>query len=355
MRNRTTISALVKLAVFTVTSAVVTATLVVIMGNFALGSTKSYSAIFANASQLQAGDDVRVAGVSVGQVDEVEITDRTRAKVVFSVADDLPLTTSSGAEVRYLNLVGNRYMALTRGSGDGATLPEGATIPQSRTKPALDLTVLFDGFKPLFTALDPREVNELSMNIVRTLQGEGGTIRSLLDHTASLTNHIADRDRLIGEVITNLNQTLDTVTSRRQQVVELVDQMQRWVSGLAEERKTIGAALGNIESLTTATADLLEQGRPYIKEDVKALRRILQTLARPENQALITELLHRLPEKLTDQARTGTYGSWYQYYLCDFNGTIILPDLPGNLDERLQPQLRDISFYSDEARCDSVG
>ncbi len=352
-RNSHTAGALVKLGIFTATSAVVSTVLVLIMGNFALGDTQTYSAVFANASQLQPGDDVRVAGVSVGQVDEVEIEDRTRARVTFSVADDLPLTTTSGAEIRYLNLVGNRYMAMTRGSG-GAPLEPGATIPMNRTKPALDLTVLFDGFKPLFAALSPRDVNQLSMNIVRTLQGEGGTIRSLLQHTASLTNHIADRDRLVGQVVTNLNRTLGTVTDRRRQVVDLVDQMQRWVSGLAAERRRIGAALVNIESLTTETAALLEKGRPYIEEDVKRLRQILEMLARPENQQLVTELLKRLPEKLTDQARTGTYGSWYQYYLCDFNGTIVLPELPGPLDERLQPQLRDIAFYSDEARCDSV-
>lgn len=352
-RNSHTLGALVKLGIFTATSAVVSTVLVLIMGNFALGDTQTYSAIFANASQLQPGDDVRVAGVSVGQVDDVEIEDRTRARVTFSVADDLPLTTTSGAEIRYLNLVGNRYMAMTRGSG-GAPLEPGSTIPMARTKPALDLTVLFDGFKPLFAALSPKDVNQLSMNIVRTLQGEGGTIRSLLQHTASLTNHIADRDRLVGDVVTNLNKTLGTVTDRRRQVVELVDQMQRWVSGLAAERKRLGAALVNIESLTTETAALLEKGRPYIKEDVKRLRQILEMLARPENQQLVTELLKRLPEKLTDQARTGTYGSWYQYYLCDFNGTIVLPELPGPLDERLQPQLRDIAFYSDEARCDSV-
>jgi phospholipid/cholesterol/gamma-HCH transport system substrate-binding protein len=353
-RNSVTISALVKLTVFTLTSAVVTTVLVLIMGNVALGETTTYHAVFANASQLQPGDDVRVAGVSVGQVDDVEISGRTQAEVTFSVADDVPLTTTSGAEIRYLNLVGNRYMALTRGSGDGPMLEEDATIPLARTKPALDLTVLFDGFKPLFAALSPDEVNQLSMNIVRTLQGESGTVQSLLAHTASLTNHIADRDRLVGQVITNLNETLGTVTDRRRRVVELIDQMQRWVSGLSSERRTIGAALGNIESLTTATADLLEQGRPYIKEDVHQLRILLDRLARPENQRLVNDLLRRLPEKLTDQARTGTYGSWYQYYLCDFNGSIILPDLQGNIDERLQPQLMDISFYSDEARCDSV-
>ena len=353
-RKSVTINALVKLTAFTLTSAVVTTVLVLIMGNVALGDTTTYHAVFANASQLQPGDDVRVAGVSVGQVDDVQISDRTQAEVTFSVTDDLPLTTSSGAEIRYLNLVGNRYMALTRGSGEGPELQEDATIPLARTKPALDLTVLFDGFKPLFAALSPDEVNQLSMNIVRTLQGESGTVQSLLAHTASLTNHIADRDQLVGEVITNLNKTLGTVTNRRRQLVELVDQMQRWVGGLSDERKTIGASLANIESLTTATANLLRQGRPYIKSDVHELRILLDRLARPENQRLINDLLKRLPEKLTDQARTGTYGSWYQYYLCDFNGSIILPDLPGHLDERLQPELMDISFYSKEARCDSV-
>jgi phospholipid/cholesterol/gamma-HCH transport system substrate-binding protein len=353
-RNRTFAAAAVKVAIFTLTSAVVTTTLVLIMGNFALGSTQSYGALFANASQLQEGDDVRVAGVSVGQVESVDIDDRTRARVTFSVADDLLLTSTSRAEIRYLNLVGNRYLALTRGSGGGTPLEEDATIPQTRTQPALDLTVLFDGFKPLFQALEPAQVNQLSMNIIRTLQGEGGTVRSLLEHTASLTNHVADRDELIGEVITNLNETLGTVTRRRRQVVELVDQMQRWVSGLAEERKTIGASLGSIESLTTATADLLRQGRPYIKKDVEHLRRVLDTLAEPRNQKFLDELLDRLPEKLTDQARTGTYGSWYQYYFCDFNGSIILPELPGDIDEQLQPQLMDVSFYSTAARCDSV-
>jgi phospholipid/cholesterol/gamma-HCH transport system substrate-binding protein len=354
LRNRVTAAALVKLSLFTLASAVVTTVLVMIMGSFALGDTTTYRAMFASASQLQPGDDVRIAGVSVGQVEEVEIADRTRALVTFSVSDGVPLTTTSGAEIRYLDLVGNRYLALTKGSGGGAGLPAGATIPPSRTSPALDLTVLFNGFKPLFAALSPGEVNTLSMNIVRTLQGEGGTVRSLLQHTAALTNHVANRDELVGDVVTNLNDTLDTVTDRRRRVVELVDQMQRWVSGLAAERRTIGASLDNIRSLTVATADLLKEGRPAIKEDVEQLRKVLDVLAQPRNQRLITDMLRRLPEKLTDQARTGTYGSWYQYYLCDFNGTIILPELPGRLDDRLQPQLMDLAFYSDEARCDSV-
>src|SRR3546814_20306036 len=72
-----------------------------------------------------------------------------------------------------------------------------STIPVANTEPALDLTTLFNGFKPLFTALDPDQVNELSMNLVQVLQGEGGTVASLLENTASLTGTMAGRDDLI--------------------------------------------------------------------------------------------------------------------------------------------------------------
>ena len=90
-------------------------------------------------------------------------------------------------------------------------LPSGGTIPVSRTKPALNLTELFNGFQPLFQALTPTEVNQLSMNIVKVLQGEGGTVGSLMSNTASLTNALADRDELIGRVIDNLSAMLKTV------------------------------------------------------------------------------------------------------------------------------------------------
>ena len=65
-------------------------------------------------------------------------------------------------------------------------------------------------------------------------------------------------------------------------------------------------------------ADLLTQGRPYLKADIAQLRRVMTILNKPNNQAALDEVLNRLPLMLQRQTRTGTYGSWYQYYLCDF-------------------------------------
>ena len=328
-RNSVTAAAAVKLGIFTVASVLVTGLLTVIMGNIGFGDTTKYSAIFSTASQLQPGDDVRVAGVSVGEVKDVEVHQRSRALVTFTARTDVPMTTESRAEVRFLNLVGDRYLALVQGDPGAERLEPEATIPIENTTPALNLTVLFNGFQPLFAALDPKQVNALSMNIVRTLQGEGGTIRSLLASTASLTNSLADRDQLIGEVIDNLSTMLGTVDDRHQQLSRLVIAMRDWTTDLSADRKAIGSSIGNLSSLTAELAALVEEGRPLLEEDVRQLRELAGRLSAPQNEKVLREMLDRLPESLTDQTRTGTYGSWYNYYLCDVKGSITLPRAQG--------------------------
>ncbi|AIY17327.1 MCE family protein [Pimelobacter simplex] len=353
-RNATTISAAIKLAVFTVVSVLVTGLLAVIMGNVGFGDRNQYQAIFANATMLEKGDDVRVAGVNVGEVKKVEHYRRTMAKVTFKVDAGVKLTSASLAKIRFLNLVGDRYMALEQGTGadDAKPLADGATIPADNTEPALDLTVLFDGFKPLFAALTPDQVNELSMNLVQVLQGEGGTVKSLLDHTASLTSALADRDQLIGDVITNLSQTLSTVNDRHQQLSTLIVELKDWMTDLAKDRDTIGSSLDNISELTVTVADLLRRGRPLVKEDIAALRALSKLLNKKENREDLAELLDRMPETMTDQTRTGTYGSWYQYYVCGVSARIRLP-LIANLPiiKEIQDYITKFQFRSTAPRC----
>ena len=377
-RNSVTIAAGVKLLIFTITSILVTGLLAAIMGNFGFGSSTEYKAVFSSASMLQKGDDVRVAGVSVGEVRKVEHYKRSMALVTFKVKSDVPLTTTSRAEIRFLNLVGDRYLALEAGTDAGEALPDGidegigaitadapttgtrlkagATIPVSQTTPSLDLTTLFNGFQPLFQALTPTQVNELSMNLVQVLQGEGGTVQELLANTASLTNSLADRDQLIGEVITNLSTTLDTVDQRHEELNTLVTQLQRWMSDLARDRDTIGSSLGNISDLTVVVADLLRQGRPLLKDDIVELKKLAKLLNKPQNQQQITELLDRLPESMTDQTRTGTYGSWYSYYVCGFSGQITLPGNLGNIPglQQVISGLGDLNFHSSAPRCNGA-
>jgi len=353
-RNAVTIKAGIKLGIFTVVSVLVTGLLAVIMGNIGLGDSREYSAIFANASDLQEGDDVRVAGVSVGEVTGVDHHERTMAKVTFQVEADIELTSASTAEIRFLNLIGDRYLALEEGGGGDAAeaLSDGGTIPVSNTSPSLDLTVLFNGFKPLFQALAPDQVNELSMNLVQVLQGEGGTVQGLLEHTASLTSTLAGRDQLIGDVVTNLSETLDTVNQRHEQLSTLVVELKDWMQDLAADRDTIGSSLGNISQLTVTVADLLRRGRPLLKKDIAALHDLAKLMNEPDQRADLVDLLNRMPEVMEDQTRTGTYGSWYQYYICGISARIRLP-LIGNVPivKTIQDYVEKIDIKSNAERC----
>jgi phospholipid/cholesterol/gamma-HCH transport system substrate-binding protein len=314
-------SPLIKFLVFAVVTALATTVLALTIANAQGGARAQYSATFTDASGLLPGDDVRIAGVVVGSVDAISIADRRFAKVDFSVdtAQVLPATVT--AAILYKNLIGQRFLSLAQGAGaTGSTLPEGATIPKERTTPPLNLTTLFNGFQPLFAALDPEQVNKLSMEIVQVLQGEGGTVESLLASTSSLTNTIADRDQVIGKVIDNLNAVLATVNARDQQLSDLVSSLQQLVSGLAQDREPIGNALSSIGDLTQVTAGLLDDARPPLKNDIAALGDLSDQL--DTAQPTLEHFLQFSPGKLNTISRAASYGSWFQFYLCGVSGSV---------------------------------
>jgi phospholipid/cholesterol/gamma-HCH transport system substrate-binding protein len=323
MNARASTAPLIKFSVFAVVTILATALLAATIVNIDFTPTVTYSAVFSDVTGLETGDDVRVAGVRVGQVQDIRIKDRTLAEVTFDVTRDRPLLTSTGAVIHYRNLVGQRYIALTEGAGDGSRLAPDSTIPLSRTQPALDLNALLDGFKPLFAALSPNDVNQLASELISTLQGEGGTVDSLLAHTASLTSTLANRDQLIGSVIDNLNTTLATVDKRSVHFSALLDQLQQLVSGLSADRTAIGDSLTSISNLAGATSGLLAQGRPALRSDIAGLSTLAGTLQR--NNPTVEGVLQRLPHKLNALTGTATYGSWFNYYLCGFDGRIVLP------------------------------
>ncbi|MGZ4475160.1 MAG: MCE family protein [Nocardioides sp.] len=320
--KRTTADA-VKLLIFILVTTLATSVLVVLIGNISFGATKDYKAVFSDATGVVKGDDVRIAGVKVGNVKSVEVVDRTRALVSFTVAADEQLTASTFAAIRYRNLVGQRYIALTQGVGAPSMLPAGATIPLQRTRPALDLTVLFNGFKPLFEALSPADVNKLAYEIITVFQGEGGTLQSLLAHTASVTTTLAGRDKVIGDLITNLNQVMVTVGRRDGELSDLLIKLRQFTSGLSQDRQAILGSLDSVSSLAVQTSDLVTGIRPGLTTDVKQLHTVAGTLDR--NKAEIDRALQVLPIKLTKVGRTAAYGSWFNFYLCNFQGRVKLP------------------------------
>jgi len=313
----------VKLVVFIVVTTLATSLLAVMIGNVTFGDTKEYKAVFSDATGVVKGDDVRIAGVKVGTVGGIDIYQRNSAIVTFDVDVDSQLTASTLAAIRYRNLVGQRYISLSQGVGSPSLLREGASIPVDRTAPALDLTVLFNGFKPLFEALSPDDVNQLAYEIITVFQGEGGTLESLLAHTASVTSTLASRDEIIGALIENLNEVMVTLGNRDAELSDLLIKLRTFVSGLSSDREAILGSLESISDLALETSGLVTGIRKPLAKDIKELGAVAGTLDR--NKAELDRALQVLPIKLDKIGRTAIYGSWFNFYLCNFKGQVRLP------------------------------
>ncbi|GAA1887556.1 MCE family protein [Lapillicoccus jejuensis] len=314
---------LLKSIAFVVVTVLATGVLAVVIANGSSGGGSSYVALFSDATSLNVGDDVRMAGVRIGTVTDVTIQDHRTARVGLSVEPDVRLARTVRAILRYRNLVGQRYVALDQGSGSPAdALPVGSTIGLDRTQPALDLTVLFNGFQPLFTALSPQDVNSLSYEIIQVFQGEGGSVQTLVSQTATFTQTLASKDQVIGQVIDNLNTVLTTVNARSEQLSAMLVTLQQLTSGLAADRAQIGSAISSIGSLTTSVGGLVQDSRAPLRSSIDGLGAVSGTLSTTPQ---LDQFLGTLPVKLDALGRTTSYGSWMNFYLCSVTGRIPVP------------------------------
>jgi phospholipid/cholesterol/gamma-HCH transport system substrate-binding protein len=238
--------------------------------------------------------------------------------VTFDADKSIALTGGTRAMVRYLNLVGDRYLELTDGPGSTTILPPGSQIPVDRTAGALDLDLLLGGLKPVIQGLNAQDVNALSQSLVQILQGQGGTLESLFAKTSSFSNALADNSEVIQQLIDNLNTTVDTLSKNGDKFSDTLDRLQKLVSGLSKDRNPIGDAIVSLNNGTASIADLLTNVRPPLAGTIDQLNRLAPLL--DDGKDLIGAHLAKLPEDYRKLARLGSYGAWYNYYLCGILG-----------------------------------
>ncbi|MCV7402156.1 virulence factor Mce family protein [Mycobacterium fragae] len=311
--------AAIRLGIVSLVLLLITASIVLVFGQMRFNRTNRYSAEFSNGSGLRNGQFVRASGVEIGKVKAVRLIDGGRRVAVdFDVDRSIPLYQSTTAQIRYLDLIGNRYVELGRGEGEGADriLPPGGLIPLSRTSPALDLDALIGGFKPLFRALDPEKVNTIASAIVTVFSGQGGTINDILDQTAQVTSKLAERDQAIGEVIKNLNTVLDTTVRHRKQFDDTVDNFEKLITGLSKHAEPLAAGTANISNAAGTVADLLADNRALLHKEIDYLQVLQQPLVDQRDQ--LGDLIHKTPTALNLIGRSiGLYGDWVNFYVCD--------------------------------------
>lgn len=304
-----------RLAIFVAVCALGFVVMMLVFGQSRIQSEKLYRAEFSDVSGLAQDDFVRIAGVEVGKVKKISIESNSLVSVEFSADDTVVLTKGTRAAVRWADVFGGRYLSLEEGVGAAQRLEPGTTIPTERTLPALDLDSLIGGFRPLFRALDPDQVNALTGQLIAALQGQGTTVSSFLSQTAAVTSTLADRDELIGQVITNLNTVLGSLGDRTAQVDKAVTSLSELVQGLSDRKTDISNAVAYTNAAAGTVADLLQQARQPAQKVVSETDRAAGIVVADHDY--FDDFLNTLPDAYQILGRQGIYGDFYTFYLCD--------------------------------------
>jgi phospholipid/cholesterol/gamma-HCH transport system substrate-binding protein len=304
-----------RLVVFVIVCALCFYAMMMVFAQSRIQSERIYRAEFTDVSGLAEDDFVRIAGVEVGKVHKISIEPNSVVSVEFSADDTVALNEGTRAAVRWADVFGGRYLSLEEGVGGVTRLDPGQTIPTDRTLPALDLDSLIGGFRPLFRALDPGQVNALTGQLIAALQGQGTTVSSFLAQTATVTSTLADRDELIGQVITNLNVVLGSLGGQSTQVDKAVTSLSELIQGLADRKTDISNAVAYTNAAAGTVADLLQQARPPVQKVVAGGDRAAGIVVADHDY--FDNLLNTLPDAYKILNRQAIYGDFFTFYLCD--------------------------------------
>lgn len=316
------VGALVRLLIFVVLAGFLALMEINTLTGPHVGTTDTYHAMFGGSdgvSGLRTGNPVRVAGVDVGKVTSVDLVDARHAKVSFTANGNQTLTTHTNAIVRYANLLGQRYLALTdSGEGRARKLAPGATIPDTRTQPALSLTDLFNGFRPLFNVLTPQQVNELSQDIIDVLQGQGSRLQDLIARTADLTANFAQRDQTFGTVLDSLSKLLGTVAKHDDELAGMLTSLHALTAQLHQDGPAILGSLDGVDQLMNSVSNLFQNldkhNLPGDIADAAALTKVLAG-----NSPTVEKLVAGFAKAFATFSRVSQNGNWINVYICNIS------------------------------------
>jgi phospholipid/cholesterol/gamma-HCH transport system substrate-binding protein len=335
---------LIGLSLFLVMATVGSWMVLVTLRREVAGPTNSYSAIFTDVSGLHPGDDVRVAGVRVGRVDGVDL-EGALAKVTFRVQREQVLYHDTIASVTYQNIIGQRYLGLSAGrSGDRTPLANRSQIPLARTRPSFDISYLLNGFEPLLALLDPHQVDNLTNGIIQALQGDSGSVLTLITETSALAESLAGPDQVLGEVITKLNDVVSNLAGQTHNLQTMISQTRDVLVTLGNRRDQLVASAGSINAAVVRLATITNNIRPDLQDIVRREPGFTGQLTGDARERF-AYMGANLPMLLKGVARVSEDGAYMQGYLCDVNSSIfafvsrVIPAIvrlasPGNVIQR---------------------
>lgn len=303
-----------KLALFTAVTLVVTGWLASVIGNFRpFSDTYTITAEFSDATGLLRGDVVKAAGVDIGRVEGIEIRDGL-ALVTMTLDDEAPIPATVGANIRFRNLIGQRMIVLEE--SDEPTeglLADGARIELARTDPAFDLSVLFNGLRPLLRSTDPEDINIVSRALTQALRGRTDEVEGFLANVASISDSVASKDRELDGLLTNVNTVTADLSSRDEQLRRTLANINTFLADIDAGKEELADALVTLDDAATRLGRVVEKNDENIEEELGDLATILDAVNDKRDD--LRAAVRSLPDMLVAVERVNSYGEWGMLHL----------------------------------------
>ncbi len=268
---------------------------------------KSYTAAFAEAAGLRKGDKVRVAGLDVGQVDQVSL-EGSHVRVRFSVHNkSVRLGMETTASIQIFTLLGNKYLGLAP-AGPGSW-PTSREIPLNHTTSPYDVSPAFQDLASTVGSINKKQLADAFTTIADTFKNSPAPLKSTLSGLTNLSNTIASRDDQISELLQHLAGVTGVLAQRRTQFVQILQDGDKLLQELDARRDVINQLLTNTSTLAVQLEGLTKDSQATLKPALDHLHSVVSIL--DNNQKSLDDtvtLLYPTTRNLIDVVGSG---GWY--------------------------------------------
>lgn len=275
-----------------------------------IGGGDEYSAAFTEAGGLREGDDVRIAGVKIGDVTGVDL-EGSHVRVDFRVTGDAAFGPQTGASVRIKTLLGEKYVSLEpRGAGQ---MEEGTQIPLERTVSSYDVVTAFSDLTRTTERIDTDLLAE-SLDVLATeFEDTPENVRGALDGLSRLSRTIADRDEQLRTLLRSANSVSGTVAEQNAAIDRLIKDADLLVIELDKRREDIHTLFTNTNALAKEVTGLVRDNREELRPALEELRKVLAVLQKHEQDLQAT--IRAMAPFTRLFANTLGNGRWFDTYI----------------------------------------
>lgn len=285
-----------------------------------IGGGETYSAAFAEAGGLKPGDEVRIAGVKVGRVEEVDL-DGNHVKVTFKIKGEPGFGTRTGASIRVKTILGAKYLALhPRGGGQ---LAPGSEIPLRRTVPAYDVVQAFSDLTTTSEKVDTDRVAKALDTISTTFEDSPEEVRASLEGLSRISRTVASRDKALRELLDHANGVTGVLADRSGDFTALVKDGDKLFKEISRRREAIHKLLKSSAALGVQLSGLVQDNDKEIGPALKGLNRVVDMLER--NQSSLDRSVKLLAPYVRLFTNTLGNGRWFDSYVQNLVAAPVVP------------------------------